>query len=131
MHSLISNKIIRLGFYSWLNLLKTMPKMQVLVTHFLSWTMAIILVCLIKKTLILVLNQNQLMNYQMNFKNSYWFFSKTSIMLKNFKHKPMIRAQSLKAILLVTKFGRIANIIKLNKIKSWKHNFLIFFKFYI
>ena len=44
-------------------------------------------------------------------------------MLKNFKGKPTIKTLSLEAMLLLKKFGWIANISKPNKTINWKQSF--------
>ena len=128
VHLSISSTTIGPNFYLWPYLLSTIPKM---LASFTSWTTITIFVCLTKKILILFPNLNWLMNYQMSFINSYWFIVKDSIMPKSFKNKPTIKAQSLKAILWVIKFGWTTNISKLNNIESWKINFLVFSKFCI
>ena len=105
--------------------------MQAPVTRLLSLTATTIFIYLIKKTLILVPNWDWLMNYWGSFKNLCRFAIRISIISKSLKSKPIIKAKSLEAIFLIIRFSWIANISKLNKIKSWKPNFLVFFKFCI
>ena len=58
-------------------------------------------------------------------------WQKTSTTLKNFKSEPTTKVLSLEAMLLVTKFGWIANTSKSNKTESWKQSFLDHSKSYI
>ena len=118
-------------FYPWTNLLIIIPRILAPIIHLLSWAIIIFLVYLTKKILILVLNQNQLINYQINFKNSCQFAVKISIMFKSFKTESTIKAQSQEAMLRVIKFDWIANTSKVNKFEIWKPNSLIFSEFCI
>ena len=59
------------------------------------------------------------------------FAGETSITLKRFKSRPMIKALSLEVMPLMTKFGGIANISGPNKIEIWKQSSLDHSKSYI
>ena len=93
------------SYYPWPNLPTIMLRMLALVTRHFSWTTVIIPECFMNKILILDSNRSQLMIYCQNLKNSWPFVMRISSMLKNFKNEPTIKAQSLEAILRVTRFG--------------------------
>ena len=58
------------------------------------------------------------------------FAKRTSIIPKSVRNKLIIKALSLKAMVLVIKFGWIANTSKPNTNKSSKQSFSIYFKYY-
>ena len=84
----------------------------------------------LRKTPILALNWNQQTSYQQNYKIWWPFAKRTFTTLKSFKSKLIIKVSSIGATPQVTKFGWIANTLRLNKTRNLKLNFVDCFKCY-
>ena len=71
----------------------------------------------------------QIISWLQNLGILWLYAEKTYNMPKNCKNEPTIKELNLKIMLLVRKFGWIANISKPNTIGSWRRSSLSFFEF--
>lgn len=124
------SRIFKLDYCLWPSLYIKMLKMQISIINYWNWTLDIIHAWFLKKTQALALIAKQLIRWQWNYKNCYMFTVKMSIIYKNFESKPTTNFLRLEALHLITKFGSIANTLRLNITKSLRLSFLVFDKCY-
>ena len=125
-----SNRMTRQGFYQWRSLLTTIPGIQALVIRFLSWTVATILECRIKKMSTPATSPSWRTSFQRNL-GSWWLYAKKiSTMPRSFKNELIIRESNPKATLLARKFGWIVNILRPNATGCWRQSSLVCSKYF-
>ena len=108
--------IIGHGFFPWRSLPTITPKTPALATKLLNSIVDIILAFPMRKILISAQNQEPWKNYPPSFESWWPCASRSSIMLKNFKNKPIIKVSSHKAMSQAKKSGWVASISKPSRI---------------